>query len=213
MIRILLADDNVEFCEILREAIDAQEDMECIACVHDGEAALAAIREHSPDLIILDHVMPNLDGLGVLEAIRGAEHRPKVLMLTAFGHENLIQRASNLGADYYIMKPFDIPTLIVRVRQIADPASAAATFQQERRRQLIEKQVAKQLSTLGVPPHFKGYMYPERRRDAGGARSRPPGTRHHQALPLGGPNAKEQPGKGGAGDPPRDRIHLDPGQS
>lgn len=159
MIRILLADDNVEFCEILREAIDAQEDMECIACVHDGEAALAAIREHSPDLIILDHVMPSLDGLGVLEAIRGAEHRPKVLMLTAFGHENLIQRASNLGADYYIMKPFDIPTLIVRVRQIADPTSAAATFQQERRRQLIEKQVAKQLSTLGVPPHFKGYMY------------------------------------------------------
>ena len=159
IIRIVIADDNVEFCEILREAIDSEEDMTCLACVHDGEAALSAIETLRPDLVILDHVMPNLDGLGVLEALRKLERRPRVLMLTAFGQEGLIQRASNLGADYYIMKPFDIPTLFERVRQIADPASVATAFQQERRRQQIERHVAQQLSILGVPPHFKGYTY------------------------------------------------------
>lgn len=158
-IRIVIADDNVEFCEILREAIDSEEDMTCLACVHDGEAALEAIAAHQPDLVILDHVMPNLDGLGVLEELYGSERRPRVLMLTAFGQESLIQRASNLGADYYIMKPFDIPTLLERVRQIADPASVASAFQQERKRQQIERHVAEQLSVLGVPPHFKGYTY------------------------------------------------------
>ncbi len=158
-IRIVIADDNVEFCEILREAVDSEEDMRCLACVHDGEAALAAIERHRPDLLILDHVMPNLDGLGVLEELYRAERRPRVLMLTAFGQESLIQRASSLGADYYIMKPFDIPTLLERVRQIADPGSVVSTFQQERRRQQIERHVAEQLSVLGVPPHFKGYTY------------------------------------------------------
>ena len=155
----MIADDNVEFCDILREAIDSEEDLTCVACVHDGEAALSAIREDCPDLLILDHVMPNLDGLGVLEAMLGEKTRPRVLMLTAFGQESLIQRASSLGADYYIMKPFDIPTLLERVRQIADPGSVASAFQQERKRQQIERHVAKQLSALGVPPHFKGYMY------------------------------------------------------
>lgn len=159
LIRIVVADDNVEFCDILREAIDSEEDLECVACVHDGEAALTAVHQNRPDLLILDHVMPNLDGLGVLEAMAGERSRPRVLMLTAFGQESLIQRASSLGADYYIMKPFDIPTLLERVRQITDPGGVATAFQQERRRQQIERHVARQLASLGVPPHFKGYTY------------------------------------------------------
>ena len=110
-IRIVIADDNVEFCDILREAIDSEEDLTCVACVHDGEAALSAIREDCPDLLILDHVMPNLDGLGVLEAMLGEKTRPRVLMLTAFGQESLIQRASSLASGLLHHEAFRHPDL------------------------------------------------------------------------------------------------------
>ena len=159
MIRVVVADDNREFCQILSEAVCAAEDMTCVHCVNDGLAAVDAVRSLSPDVLILDHVMPNLDGIGVLEALRSVNPRPKVLMFTAFGHESLIRRASELGADYFIMKPFDIPTLIDRIRLVADPHGAILSFQQEQRRQMVEREVTRLLSGLGVPPHFKGYGY------------------------------------------------------
>lgn len=159
IVKILVADDNKEFCELVAQMIDAQPDLECIGRVHDGFSAVQAVSELCPDLLILDHVMPNLDGLGVLEAVRALEFRPRILMLTAFGQERLIQRAAELGADYYLMKPFDFPTLVERIRQIANPRAAAFEYQGERRRQQVERQVGQLLSSLGVPPHFKGYTY------------------------------------------------------
>ena len=125
-IRVVIADDNQEFCELLAQAINAENDMMCVACAHDGEKAIQAVRETAPDVLILDHVMPNLDGLGVLERLKGMEPRPRIVMLTAFGQESLIQRAGELGADYYLMKPFDVPTLILRIRQLAGRDRTAA---------------------------------------------------------------------------------------
>lgn len=158
-IRVVAADDNRDFCEVVRAAINDQDDMECVGLAHDGESAIAAVAELRPDLLILDHVMPNLDGIGVLEALRGAPHRPRVMMLTAFGQESLIRQASDLGVDYYLMKPVDISMLVERVRQVANPHAATNLFREGRRRQQVERQVAMQLTDLGVPPHFKGYTY------------------------------------------------------
>lgn len=159
VIRVVVADDNVEFCEIVKQALQSQPDIEWVCAVHDGYRAIEAVKKHRPDLLILDHVMPNLDGIGVLEALRAFPQRPKVLMLTAFGQEALIQQAAELGADYYIMKPFDMPTLAQRIRQVTDPKRAQVQFEYEQRRQLVERQVARELARLGVPPHFKGYTY------------------------------------------------------
>src|SRR5690606_27654233 len=90
VIRVVVADDNVEFCEIVKQALQSQPDIEWVCAVHDGYRAIEAVKKHRPDLLILDHVMPNLDGIGVLEALRAFPQRPKVLMLTAFGQEALI---------------------------------------------------------------------------------------------------------------------------
>ncbi|WP_144526452.1 response regulator, partial [Bacillus pumilus] len=66
-----------------------------------------------PDVLILDIIMPHLDGLGVLERLRemNLSPQPKIIMLTAFGQENITQRAVQLGASYYILKPFDMEVL------------------------------------------------------------------------------------------------------
>ncbi len=74
-----------------------------------------------PDVLVLDIIMPHLDGLGVLEKLveRPLDKRPKVIMLTAFGQESITQRVVDLGADYYILKPFNLDVLINRIRQLA----------------------------------------------------------------------------------------------
>src|SRR5690606_21890063 len=71
----------------------------------------------------------------------------------------LIRQASDLGVDYYLMKPVDISMLVERVRQVTNPHAATNLFREGRRRQQVERQVAMQLTDLGVPPHFKGYSY------------------------------------------------------
>jgi two-component system response regulator (stage 0 sporulation protein A) len=156
--RIVVADDNPDLCQMLTESSAAVPDLELVCTVPDGRAALEAVNSCAPDLLLLDIVMPHLDGLGVLEALHGRKERPRVIILSAFAQEELITRAMALGADYYIMKPFDLPTLLQRLRQVA-AQQPASQFKSEQRRLHIEQEVARQITDLGVPPHYKGYGY------------------------------------------------------
>lgn len=157
--RVVIADDNKEFCSVLAEHIATTPELELVAIAYDGVSALEAVREHCPDLLVLDLIMPGLDGLGVLEALDGSERRPRVVMLTAFAQEPLIARALELGADYYIMKPFHMPTLVQRLRQLAGPQPTPLNLRTEHRRQQVEQEVTRHMIMLGVPPHYKGYPY------------------------------------------------------
>ena len=105
MYKILLADDNREFNELLSEYLSKEEDMEIVGNAFNGKEVLELVKENNPDIILLDIIMPHLDGIGVLEELNKMElsPKPKVIMLTAFGHENITQRAVELGASYYII--------------------------------------------------------------------------------------------------------------
>lgn len=117
-IKILIADDNREFCELLKEFISQEDDFSLVGVASNGVEALEIMEKEKPDLMVLDIIMPHLDGIGVLEKIAtsGIDPRPKVIMLTAFGQQNVTQRAIELGADYYILKPFDFEVLANRIR-------------------------------------------------------------------------------------------------
>ncbi|WP_199622903.1 sporulation transcription factor Spo0A [Paenibacillus alkalitolerans] len=179
-IEVLLADDNREFANLLSEYIGEQDDMSIVGVAYNGEEVLKLLeeRETAPDILILDIIMPHLDGLGVLEKLRdaGMNPMPKIVMLTAFGQENITQKAVQLGASYYILKPFDMEVLANRIRQLAaSPASAtggSSTVQmhsQQRKRLTVpakpngkpnlDASITNIIHEVGVPAHIKGYQY------------------------------------------------------
>lgn len=159
--RVLITDDNRHFCTILKEIIEKEPGFEVVGITHDGVSALEAIEQQTPDLVILDIIMPMLDGLGVLEKCRslGLKTLPQFIVMSAVGHDDITFRAINLGASYYVVKPFDMVAFIRRLKQFVsgrepEPANYRMTGQDS-----IEDLVTENLRDCGVPMHVKGYQY------------------------------------------------------
>src|SRR5699024_1076094 len=96
------------------------EDLEVVGIARDGQDAYNKILEEKPDIALLDIIMPHLDGLGVLEKLNSAElnKKPMCIILSAVGQDKITQKAIELGAQYYIVKPFDINILIKRIKEL-----------------------------------------------------------------------------------------------
>ncbi|WP_439116303.1 sporulation transcription factor Spo0A [Paludifilum halophilum] len=162
--RVVLADDNREFAELLREHLDSQDDIEVIGVAFNGNEVMELLEEETPDVLVLDIIMPHLDGLGVLEKLNEQSGPvPKIIMLTAFGQENITQRAVELGAAYYILKPFDMDVLTHRIRQMEGrPVTTTRSPSTERgsvRADNLDANITNVIHEIGVPAHIKGYLY------------------------------------------------------
>lgn len=114
MNRIVVIDDDPAVTSVLRRGLTLEGFT--VATAEDGEQGLDLIREQAPDLIILDIMMPGLDGLSVLERLRAADERAPVLLLTAKDAPADQVRGLNAGADDYVVKPFTFEVLLARVR-------------------------------------------------------------------------------------------------
>ena len=169
-ISVLLADDNKEFTNLLSEYISEQPDMEVIGVAYNGDEVLRFIEREQkvPDVLILDIIMPHLDGLGVLERLRSLQlsPQPQIIMLTAFGQENITQKAVQLGASYYILKPFDMEVLVSRIRQLATGSSDAGAASVGKTNVIpiskgrnLDANITSIIHEIGVPAHIKGYQY------------------------------------------------------
>lgn len=175
---ILVADDNQEFRSILKEYINRQEDMETVAEASNGEETLEKIHALQPDVVLLDMIMPRVDGLGVLESliVNPPKKQPVTIMISAVGQDRITEQAFRLGVTYYMAKPFELSTLVCRIRQLhgdtaAVPAaenlankpasvySGVFTRRREVRRQDVETEVTNMIHEIGVPAHIKGYQY------------------------------------------------------
>lgn len=157
-IRVLVADDNREFCEVLGEYINKQPDMRLAGVAHSGMDVLEFLEDGVADVLILDIIMPHLDGIGVLERLSTArQNRPKVMVLTAFGQENVAQRAVQLGADYYVLKPFSLDVLGKRIRQMAGGREEARPLMPASRG--LDVEVTNLIHEIGIPAHIRGYLY------------------------------------------------------
>ena len=169
--RALIVDDNKRIVSLLKDALSIEEGVAVVGTAADGEEALKKIHLLKPDVVLLDLIMPKIDGLGVMERLKGLEQqeKPKVIVVSAVNQESVTEHAFELGASYYILKPFDTRVLVSRVK------TAGASSGQEsnvistvfdraetgsiRTLRSLETDVTNIIHEIGVPAHIKGYQY------------------------------------------------------
>ena len=109
-VRVLVVDDNKRIVNLLKEALAREEDIEVVGTAADGEEALKMIHLVKPDVVLLDLIMPKIDGLGVMERLKKSDSQdklPQIIVVSAVSQESVTENAFALGAAYYILKPFD----------------------------------------------------------------------------------------------------------
>ena len=169
-LNVAIADDNDMVLEILGDIIRTDKDLRLVGTAKNGEEMFNLIKKKEPDVVLLDIVMPKMDGLTVMEKCRADEEVKKVpsfVVLTAIGQENITEDAFDMGASFYIMKPFENDVLLKRIKRLREhkktvkAVSAKAPFDnaKEYMEHNLETDVTNIIHEIGVPAHIKGYQY------------------------------------------------------
>jgi two-component system response regulator (stage 0 sporulation protein A) len=161
-IRILIADSSPEFRSILKDSIGMEEGMTVVGDTSNGIEVQSLIEKKNPDILLMDVVLSGLDGLGVLKQLsqKRMDKKPAVIILSYFLNEHTISEASDLGAKYFMLKPFDMNSLFEKIRSFCIH-SRTSTAEKGRpvRNVNLETMVTNIIHEIGVPAHIKGYLY------------------------------------------------------
>ena len=170
-INVAIVDDNEKMVSLLDAILQTDKNIEVIGRGDDGVQALDIIKNQEPDVVLLDLIMPKLDGLEVMQQVNkdmSLKKRPAFIVISAIGKENITENAFNLGAMYYIMKPFENDMILRRIhqvteRQILQPGhtqkNRQTDYTTEYREKNLETDVTNIIHEIGVPAHIKGYQY------------------------------------------------------
>ena len=175
-LNVAIADDNEKIVEILGKMIEEDKDLELVGKAHNGDEICEIIREREPEVVVLDIIMPKLDGLSVMEEIardKGLQKTPSFIVISAVAQGRITEDAFSLGADYYMLKPFDNRMLLGRIKQLKGRGSrrvqepvhthiAPSVVREEPAPYLkkdLEAEVTGIIHEIGVPAHIKGYQY------------------------------------------------------
>ncbi|MFB1080721.1 sporulation transcription factor Spo0A [Jeotgalibacillus sp. JSM ZJ347] len=162
--KVCIIDDNRELVSTLETFINNQPDMEVVGTAFNGQEFLDMIEETSVDVCLLDIIMPHIDGLNALEKMKELEleKNPHVIMLTAFGQEDVTSKALELGASYFILKPFDMENLLQVIRQVLgkkERPMMSGAKREKNKKPNLDASITSVIHEIGVPAHIKGYMY------------------------------------------------------
>ena len=151
-IKIMLADADTDACSMLREALEQTGRFDVTASTGDGSEVLSLIEKTRPDILVLDLVLPGLDGLSIMQRMEG-DRAPMVLMTSSIANHETIAQAGELGAAMFIRKPYSEDAMVenlLRLAEKADPKVHAPG---------LEELVTSIIHEVGVPAHIKGYQY------------------------------------------------------
>lgn len=171
-LKIAIADDNENMLRALGQVINGESDMNLVGTATNGKDTYDIIKSKEPDVVLLDIIMPNGDGLAVMQKVQQDKEIKKELafiIISAVGKESVTEDAFNMGAVYYFMKPFSNDALLSKIRYVKNEVkkkNSAATDKNictadnmavnERN---LEADITGMIHDIGIPAHIKGYQY------------------------------------------------------
>ncbi|NSG38838.1 sporulation transcription factor Spo0A [Blautia obeum] len=171
-LNVAIADDNEKMVEILGRMIEEDKDLTLVGKAHNGEEICNIIKEREPDVVVLDIIMPKMDGLTVMENCQHdhmLKKTPAFIVVSAVGQERITEDAFSLGAEYYMLKPFDNQVLLNRIknlrrrsdRRIRENVRPSVVREESGAygTRNLETDVTNIIHEIGVPAHIKGYQY------------------------------------------------------
>lgn len=158
-IKIAIADDNRELVKLMSDYLSSQSNMEVAAVAYNGKTCIEMLKQHKVDVLVLDIIMPYLDGIAVLDAIKEDDELRgiNVIMLSAFGQESIMSQAAQYGASYFIMKPFETERLAIQINHIMENRNKAAHPKSGEAAK--DEAITLVIKEIGVPPHINGYLF------------------------------------------------------
>lgn len=167
-LKVLIAEDNPRIATQIERILQEDPEIDIVGKAEDGIETIGMIDETEPDVVMLDLIMPKLDGLGVLDRLskrKDTGKRPEIIVVSGIAQERITETAFNLGAAYYILKPFDNEMILSHVQQFKPGARKFIASPEEHRRSdemaryNLESDVTNIIHEIGVPAHIKGYQY------------------------------------------------------
>ena len=161
-LRILLVDDDVRFTDMMKGYLLAEERVGEVDVAVDGREAMERLKDKPYDLMTLDLIMPNMDGLTVLEqlpAIAGGQ-APAVIVISALRNETMVRRCCSLGARYFMVKPVEPETLLKRaIDLLRNDQTKGGVISYQQTPKTFDEKVTAIFLVAGIPAHIKGYHY------------------------------------------------------
>lgn len=167
-LNVAIADDNERMLNLLGEIIENDRELCLVGKAKNGEDMYQIIKKEQPDVVLLDLIMPKMDGLSVMELVsldKTIKKHPDFIVITAIGQERITEDAFEKGASYYILKPFNNETVIQRIKSTKrNPRIEAKYYDNKNERRALpqenlETQVTDMIHEIGIPAHIKGYHY------------------------------------------------------
>lgn len=167
-LNVAIADDNERMLDMLEMVISTDKTLHIVGKAKNGEEIYKIIKEKTPDVVLLDLIMPKMDGLTVMDYVhhdKSLKKQPNFIVVSAVGQEKITEDAFNRGANYYILKPFNNEILLNQIKNVRKTETKVEnkkekTEQEIRERQKnLEERVTDLLHEMGIPAHIKGYHY------------------------------------------------------
>ena len=174
-LNVAIAEDNPKTMELLNDMLENEDGIQVVGKAETGDEAYKMIVDSKPDVVLLDVIMPGMDGVEVMEKVKtegNLEKNPCFIMVSAAGSENVTEDSFKMGANYFIMKPFKKEVVIDKIRRVGIYGSRPGRLnltgarkirpyesQLEYMEQNLENDITQILHEIGVPAHIKGYQY------------------------------------------------------
>ena len=170
-LNVAIADDNERILKVLDDYISHEDGLKVVGKAKNGEEMYDIIKKEKPDIVLLDIIMPKMDGISLMEKVNKdttLTKIPKFIVMSAIGQEAITEDAFKMGANYYIMKPFDNEVVINRIKSVNGQLNKKGQISRrlergESKEEYIEKNleadVTEVIHEVGVPAHIMGYHY------------------------------------------------------